>query len=221
MKQLFAIALLVLLGLTAYAQRAKSSVARTLEGVVVDTMDGARWMGIVVESGGRRYEVAIANNPDDHLKDPVVVGDVKKIGTRVKVTYKGSERFGGNEITLHASRIVALSDQASVISNRPQPARPTAYVVSITQSGRSYVAQIVGVGAIRVVAEPELLKYVTVTFNNPHDIMWVSCAPGHSLRNARSSTRNHVVTDPAIGAGLELLSGRRNNLTVTCEGPKP
>lgn len=117
MKKPFTIALLLLLGLTAHAQRAKPPVARMLEGVVVDTTGGARWMGIVVESAGKRYVVATANNPDNYVKDPQVVGEVGTIGTRVKVTYIGTEPWGSDMLALHATRVVRLGDKAQTLNS--------------------------------------------------------------------------------------------------------
>lgn len=117
MKKPFTIALLLLLGLTAYAQRAKAPIARMLEGVVVDTTGGARWMGIVVESAGKRYVVATANNPDNHVKDPQVVGEVGTIGTRVRVTYIGTEPWGSDMLALHATRVVRLGDKSQTLNS--------------------------------------------------------------------------------------------------------
>ncbi len=117
MKKSFVIALLVLLGLTTYAQRARQPIARTLEGVVVDTTGGARWMGIVVESAGKKYVVAIANNSDNHVKDPQVVGEIGTIGTRVRVTYTGTEPWDSDMLALHATRVVRLGDKSQMLNS--------------------------------------------------------------------------------------------------------
>lgn len=107
------------------AQRPKTPLPRTLEGVVVDTTGGARWMGIVVESAGKRYVVATSNNPENHVKDPQVVGEVGTVGARVRVTYVGTEPWGSDMLALHATRVVRLGSHSQTL-NSESPTRGSA-----------------------------------------------------------------------------------------------
>lgn len=119
MKTLISVLLLLTFSAeTVSLQRIRRFPVRSLEGVVVDTTGGARWMGIVVESGGRRHTVTTANNPDNQMRDPVIIGDISTIGTRVRVTYNGSEPWGQNETALYATKIVSLNNQTTA-SSRP------------------------------------------------------------------------------------------------------
>src|SRR5437870_8667558 len=108
-----ALCIAIMVPFTASAQRARKSGSLSLEGVVVYTTGGPRWMGIVVESGGRKYMVTTRNNPDNHSRDPIVVGgDVETIGTRVRVTYtRNATEPWGDMLALNATRIVNLGNE--------------------------------------------------------------------------------------------------------------
>lgn len=98
--------LLILFSLPAQAQRAPRR-AGTIEGTVVEQTGGPRWMGIVVESAGSKYLVKI-----DNAEGPapaVVGGDVRPVGTTVRVTYTGSEKRWDGTYALHASRVTMLT----------------------------------------------------------------------------------------------------------------
>jgi len=103
-----------------YAQHSRSTRhrPRTIEGTVVDKREGPSWLAIVIESGGRRYMVTTAYNPNSQRRDPIMVRDVESIGARVRVTYVGSEPWEPNMPALYATRIVRLNNQATT-SNRP------------------------------------------------------------------------------------------------------
>lgn len=131
-------------------------------------------------------------------------------------------------IIIGAAAVLVIIILAVVIFARkktaPQPVPsglPASFTASINQQGQSYRADITPAGSTNAatIDQPELAKYLLVAFNGPVDIMWVSCAPGYTLKNPRSTTRNHVVNDPNVGAGVELLSGETNNLTLTCSKP--
>ncbi|MFN2455906.1 MAG: hypothetical protein ABR577_16980 [Pyrinomonadaceae bacterium] len=93
----------------------------TLEGIVVGMEDAPRWRGIVVESGGRRYLVVINNNPDDHVPDPKISGDVVSRGARVRIMYIGTERWSGNMLSLHATRVTGLNNQTATPRRSQNP----------------------------------------------------------------------------------------------------
>jgi hypothetical protein len=86
----------------------------TIEGVVVDTMDGPRAIWFIVESGGVKYQLLLWS-PD---RDAKVVGDnVMRIGTRVKVTY-------ANLTKLAQSNSAAYEGEAMKVINLSRPAAP-------------------------------------------------------------------------------------------------
>lgn len=93
---------------------------------------------------------------------------------------------------------------------------PSVFTVSVDQQNGAYTATITAAGLAQVINEPELFKYVVVSFNSPIDIMRVSCASGYVAQTPRSATGNPVVTDPDIGSSIELFSNKNNNLSLTC-----
>jgi hypothetical protein len=107
--------LVLVIPFTAYAQKSRVSQhrPRTIEGTVVDKREGPSWLAIVIESGGRRYMVTTAYNPNSLGRDPVMIGDVESIGARVKVTYIGSEPWEPNMPALYATRIVRVSSEST------------------------------------------------------------------------------------------------------------
>jgi hypothetical protein len=112
--------LTLMIPFTVFAQNSRSTRhrPRTIEGTIIGRRDGMAWYGIVVESSGRRYMVTIANNPNNRVRDPVVVGDVESVGARVRVTYIGSEPWSDNMLALYATRIVRLNNRTAT-PNRP------------------------------------------------------------------------------------------------------
>jgi hypothetical protein len=108
---------------TALAQKSLRPQAnsRTLEGVVVDTTGGPQWIGIVVESNGRRYVVSISNSRYP-ASDPKVTGrGIESIGTRVKVTYTKTEPWINDTVALVATRIIKLDDQTTTQRGSKEP----------------------------------------------------------------------------------------------------
>lgn len=105
--------LALMISFAVYAQNSRSTRhrPRTIEGTVVDKREGPSWLAIVIESGGRRYMVTTAYNPNSLGRDPVMVGDVESIGARVRVTYIGSEPWEANMPALYATRVVRLTNQ--------------------------------------------------------------------------------------------------------------
>lgn len=102
--------LMLIIPLTALPQSRKSQL-RTLEGTVVGREESPRWAGIVVESGGTRYVVPIMGGRFEGTE--IVGGDVSAIGTLVRVTYSGRDRWGTNAFLLRPSRIINLSAQVT------------------------------------------------------------------------------------------------------------
>jgi len=99
---------------TTFAQNSRSTRhrPRTIEGTVIGRREGPRWLAIVIESGGRRYMVTTDHDPNALGRDPTRIGDVESIGSRVRVTYIGSEPWEANMPALNATRIVRLGNQS-------------------------------------------------------------------------------------------------------------
>lgn len=111
--------LVMVIPFTASAQRSRRPRVRSrmLEGVVVDTIAGPRWDGIVIESGGKKYSVVLhMNRPvEGGSIDPTVVGgNVESPGTRVRVFYTGMGSQSNEPIDLYAIRVVKLTNQTVV-----------------------------------------------------------------------------------------------------------
>lgn len=114
------IALLMLsVPLTALPQ-SKHIRLKTIEGTVVGREESPRWAGIVVESGGTRYVVPIMGGRFEGTQ--IVGGDVSEVGTPVRVTYSGRDRWGTNAFLLRPSRIVNLSAQSVTPRGRSRQA---------------------------------------------------------------------------------------------------
>lgn len=91
------------------------------------------------------------------------------------------------------------------------------YSVSVTyyNSILSGAANVNG-KSIKLADKNALEQYVVVTFNVPHDIMWVLCPSGYKQSNPSSSS-DRPAFDPAVGTSIDVSEGIQNNLTVTCE----
>jgi hypothetical protein len=97
-------------------------------------------MGIVVESAGRRYVVATSNNPDNHVKDPEVIGEVGTLGARVRVTYTATEPWGSDVLALHATRVVRLGSQSQTVnSGSSAPGGGTRNSASVDDAMRKFI----------------------------------------------------------------------------------
>jgi hypothetical protein len=73
-----------------------------IDGVIVDKLEGANWWGIVVESKGVRYNIQLGGNSGGVKSQ---VGDVEKIGNRVRVFYKMKRKENDGTYFLDATRI--------------------------------------------------------------------------------------------------------------------
>ena len=62
-----------------------------------------------------------------------------------------------------------------------------------------------------------LPQYGIVSFNSPRDIMYTQRTKPFNLVSATSTTNNQVSIDQITGASIDVLSGQRNNLSITCQ----
>jgi len=91
------------------------------------------------------------------------------------------------------------------------------YSVSATTRDRQSVAVTAIIDGVTTrVAEPDIPRYVTWSFNRPHDILWLMCAKPYEPKNASSSTGNQPLFLEGVGASIGLSDGSANNITVTC-----
>lgn len=77
----------------------------TLEGIIVDKLEGANWWGIVVESNGIRYNIQLGGNSGGVKSQ---IGDVDSIGNRVRVSYKTKRTENDGSYFLDATRVVQI-----------------------------------------------------------------------------------------------------------------
>lgn len=77
----------------------------TLDGVIIDKLEGANWWGIVVESKGVRYNIQLGGNSGGVKSQ---VGAVEKIGNRVRVSYKTKRKENNGSYFLDATRIIQI-----------------------------------------------------------------------------------------------------------------
>lgn len=77
----------------------------TLEGVIVDKLEGANWWGIVIESKGVRYSIQLGGNSRGIQSQ---IGDVETIGNRVRVSYKTQRKNNDGSYFLDATRVVQI-----------------------------------------------------------------------------------------------------------------
>lgn len=77
----------------------------TLEGVVVEKLEGANWWGVVVESNGLRYSIQLGGNSGGVRSQS---GDVETVGNRVRITYKTKRKENDGTYFLDATRIVQV-----------------------------------------------------------------------------------------------------------------
>ncbi len=115
-------------------------------------------------------------------------------------------------VVLLKSKNSAVAPSTPVIAND----LPAVYTASVNQQNKDYTAEITVNNKTGIINEPDLSRYILVSFNSPVDVMWVSCASGHVITNPKSLTNNKIGTDPDVGVNIELQPNRKNNLTLTC-----
>src|SRR5713226_5766203 len=102
-------------------RRQSSALVHTFEGTVVERVEGAQWYGIVVESRGVKYTVQLGGKGGVASE----IGNVTKIGARVRVYYKGfSGDFNGTKAP-NATKIIRLSAAAAPA---PSPKKAVYYI---------------------------------------------------------------------------------------------
>lgn len=100
------------------SSKKSNSSLKTLEGVVIGSTGGPKWIGIVIKSGNTEYVVSI-NNAVFPKDDPKTTGSVEKVGTKVRVTYKSAEPWIDNRIALTAIRVDAINQLSNSKQNVP------------------------------------------------------------------------------------------------------
>lgn len=90
-------------------QKPRVLKAGTLEGIIVEKLEGANWWGIVVESQGVRYSVQLGGLSGGVKSQ---VGNVEKIGNRVRITYKDKRKENDGTYFLDATRIVQVKKKS-------------------------------------------------------------------------------------------------------------
>lgn len=107
--RLFLLFLFLCAHFCAHAQTSRQTLSRskTIEGVVVEKVEGAQWYGIVIESRGVKYTIQLAGKSGSVKSQ---VGDVETVGNRVRVSYKGRGRQSDG-YWLDATRVVQVRNK--------------------------------------------------------------------------------------------------------------
>lgn len=131
--------------------------------------------------------------------------------------------FGNNSFTTTGYDIKAFcqnsSNQVDIYSYKEDVNYdPLRYGIDVVQVG--------GVGSRAVTKTAFYLEehgylnppenYISILFNSPSDLMWVSCKGGYSVESANSSTNNHITIDPISGAGVSIEDKIKNVVTIIC-----
>jgi hypothetical protein len=98
----------------------------------------------------------------------------------------------------------------------PNPISYSTYSVSVTEKNGIISASLIQDNKTTALDNQSVSQYALLSFNNPHDVLWVNCPNGFNFKSAVSSSGNSVIIDPIIGASIELLADKQNNITVTC-----
>ena len=131
--------------------------------------------------------------------------------------------FGNNSFTTTGYDIKAFcqngSNQVDIYSYKEDANYdPLRYGIDVVQVG--------GVGSRTVTKTAFYLEehgylnppenYISILFNSPSDLMWVSCKSGYSVESANSSTNNHITIDSVSGAGISIEDKIKNVATIIC-----
>ena len=94
---------------------------------------------------------------------------------------------------------------------------PSSYAMSVTEQNGTINASFAANNQVTPLSAQDLANFATITFNSPHDILWVECPAGYTLSNPFSPTKNKITNDPILKASnIELKAGAQNTLQVTC-----
>lgn len=86
-------------------QQSKVLKSGTIEGIIVEKTEGANWWGIIVESQGVKYSIQLGGLSGGVKSQ---VGDVEKVGNRVRITYKDKRKENDGTYFLDATRVVQV-----------------------------------------------------------------------------------------------------------------
>jgi hypothetical protein len=107
-----------------------------------------------------------------------------------------------------------------LISNKNNSAQTaqtySSYTFSATEFDKIVTEKVTANGQNIPINSDNLNQYGIVTFNTPHDIMWVLCPNGYKQSNPTSSTNNRPDLVQDVGSTIDITEGVQNNLTVTC-----
>ncbi len=92
----------------------------------------------------------------------------------------------------------------------------TKYTISTDAANGSFKSYLVE-KSNKTEISPELINnYLITSFNSPRDILWINCVEGYTASDIHSTTSSHILSDPFIGSGMEIIEGKNNNFTLTC-----
>jgi hypothetical protein len=94
---------------------------------------------------------------------------------------------------------------------------PPSYLISVTARGKYRITAALVNGASRItIPSHEIPRYAVMSFNQPHDILWLMCPQGYKPVSGSSSTTNVPVFDADVGGHIELFDNKTGNLNMTC-----
>ncbi len=92
-----------------------------------------------------------------------------------------------------------------------------AYKVEVREKNQALTSSVLIDGKlIQLKNEAELSSYLTITFNQTHDILWALCKTGFNIKSASSPSNNQVYIDDGVGANTELYKDKENIIIVEC-----
>jgi hypothetical protein len=123
---------------------------------------------------------------------------------------------GAYEIN-NASKIQSSEQRGSAAALSSSATRPPLFSVSVTETNRATTAALIVNGQETPISEEDVGRFALLYFNNPHDVMRLTCLDGQTLAGSRSSTGANVVNVPMLNqTSIELSPGKANNLVITC-----
>jgi uncharacterized protein YqgC (DUF456 family) len=94
---------------------------------------------------------------------------------------------------------------------------PPSYLISVTARGKYRITAALVNGASRItIPSHDIPRYAVMSFNQPHDILWLMCPQGYKPVSGSSSTSNVRVFDADVGGHIELFDNKTGNLNMTC-----
>ncbi len=96
---------------------------------------------------------------------------------------------------------------------------PEKYEISVIQVG-GVGSRVINQSAYTLDDRGEYLipieDYVSTSFNNPADLLWVYCKDGYTISDVSSPTGNEVGNVPDSGANLSIEEKYKNSINVKC-----